>query len=170
MFAELHHLRIHTQKKHANVNESSIFKCETCGEIFTRNEELEHHKENCNDGFQETAKNECIYFRRGNCLKGDSCIYKHGIQISLAPECRNGNRCKYMLNNVCSFFHHGIGVQKPNQSSNQPRGVQWCNFQCNCLRLPNCPFVHSNQDFPKLPKSSKPPFWAKTVAEAWEEY
>ena len=173
-FAEVHHLRIQIQKKNANNNQKkdTVIKCEECGQIFTRREEFEHHKKNCDTGFQESNTKECIYFRRGHCLKRSYCRFKHGVQGTLAPKCRNGIHCRFLRSGVCSFFHPGIGVQKPEQeylTENQEEEV-WCKYSENCFKIPNSPFIHSNQDFPQLPKNNKPPLGARRVAKEWEDY
>ena len=63
----------------------------------------------------------------------------------------------------------GIGVQQPKSTSGniyEQQGRQWCNFSEDCTRVPNCPFLHSTQDFPALPKRNRPPFGARRMAEA----
>ena len=125
----------------------------------------------CDAGFQGNNSKECFYFIRGHCLKGDTCAFKHGNQRNYTPECRNGSHCRYLSSGICSFFHPGVGVQRPKPEYSQAKNGQgWCKYSENCFRIPNCPFIHSEEDFPQLPKTSKPPLGAERMANAWEEY
>ena len=118
----------------------------------------------------------CRYFMNGFCIKGEFCSFSHGIKSSV-PLCRNGQRCGYLANGVCSFFHPGVGVLRPrlnsqsgpryvekqtrsrNNQKTSPNGEQfqrWCRYMEDCSRVPNCPFSHHEQDFPPLSKNNPP--------------
>ena len=136
----------------------------------------------CNVGFQTENKKECFYYRKGSCLRGDSCRFQHNDQNyqPSVPECRNGRFCRYLSSGVCSFFHAGVGVQKPKQEYINPgeqvqegstiKSSSWCLFLEDCNRVPNCPYIHSNQDFPKLTKQNSPPILSRRTMNGWEDY
>ena len=130
----------------------------------------------CTTGFQTVSSKLCRYFANGFCSKGESCSFSHGIK-PYVPLCRNGQRCGYLANGVCGFFHPGVGVQKTrfnNQSehannnnqrmfhinqktsSNSEQFKRWCRSMEDCSRVPNCPFSHHEQDFPPLSKTNPP--------------
>ena len=116
-----------------------------------------------------------IHFSRGDCWRGDACRFSHKSQGNERkyPICRNGPWCKYLSSGICSFFHHGVGVQKPRsqESAHQSQERrQFCRFTEDCRRVPNCPYLHSEQDFPKLPKKNCPPIGARRIIQAWAEY
>ena len=170
-FQDMHHLRIHKEKKHI----ATCMTCERCGEIFKIRNEFETHRNTCDVGFKEVRNNkECYYFKKGSCFRGDTCTYKHEPQGPTIRECRNGTNCRYLRNGVCCFFHRGVGVQSPRsncfETTNIASDESWCKFNPNCNRIPNCPYLHSNQDFPKLPKIAKPPFWHQNIAQTWQDY
>ena len=56
----------------------------------------------------------CRYFRRGYCAKGTQCTFRHSESYQIyAPACNQGLRCRYLAQGRCSFFHPGVGIQKP---------------------------------------------------------
>ena len=137
----------------------------------------------CTIGFQRVNTQPCRYFANGYCVKGESCSFTH-IPYNQVPMCRNGQRCGYLANGVCSFFHHGVGVQRPrfnNQSvnsfqnngfstnqraqSNNEQPSRWCRWMEDCNRVPNCPFVHYDQDFPPMSKNNPPETQKKQAKE-----
>ena len=162
-------LRQHKTKKHANINVHTSSNCLYCGQIFTYDEDLKNHLENCDGGFSSVKSKECHYYNRGGCRRGDACRFTHIKQRDerIYPECRNGPRCRYMASGVCNFFHAGVGIQNPRhqedpqQSSSEQEGRKFCRFLEDCSRVPNCPFLHSEQDFPRLPRRA---------SQDWEEY
>ena len=174
-FQNVHHLRIHEEKNHIKLNQPTHITCDVCGQIFYRKNEFENHRNICANEFHEVSRNkECYFYNKGNCLKGDSCKFKHKQRQQRIPECKNGSDCRYLRRGVCSFFHRGMGVQKPKQNypenTNSAKSGTWCKFTANCAKVPNCPYLHSNQDFPKLPKVAKPPFWQQSTIQAWQDY
>ena len=185
IFKEAHQLRIHKKLKHYERNEFKCEKCnftsrdiyfirkhkeeghgmtniscDLCGEIFARKNDFEKHRNSCNQGYQKIMNKECFYFKKGRCLKRENCAFKHETKKSEIPECRNGISCKYLRNGICLFVHKDSRVQN---------NELWCKFSENCRRFSNCPYLHSEQDFPNLPKITKPPFWHQNVAQAWKE-
>ena len=66
-------------------------------------------------GFENVnASKICRYFRRGYCAKGSQCEFKHSQAYkNYAPACNQGPGCRFLSQNRCSFFHQGVGVQKP---------------------------------------------------------
>ena len=93
------------------------------------------------------------------------------------PACGNGISCEWLRKGACSFFHPRVGVQKPwanqdgrlkakNQGTSQPIRNQTkfrgqsdrlpCRFDGRCEKVPNCPFLHSLQDFPLLQGKRNP--------------
>ena len=77
---------------------------------------------------QDTSKLVCRYYRDGKCLKGDSCGYSHvgfvrkNVEVNKSSRptqksstCRHGVECSWLARGQCSFFHQGVGVQKPRQ-------------------------------------------------------
>ena len=113
---------------------------------------------------------ECYYYSRGQCWKGELCKFKHEEQRSIrrTPECFNGSGCRYLASGVCRFFHPRVGVQNPAEP--RPQRAGFCIYSEECRRVPNCPFVHSAEDFPELAKSPNPPIAARRIAKDWEEY
>ena len=163
-------LRVHVEKKHAT---GCPYQCENCEQMFRTQAILNNHLSECTEGFQYVKPPPCRHFVNGFCLKGDQCFFSHEVRPS-APLCRNGPRCPYLANGVCSFYHNGIGVQRPrfqNQSGfrnlnnrrmfssnlyNSEQYNKWCELMEDCDRVPNCPFSHYEQDFPKLRKNNPP--------------
>ena len=94
------------------------------------------------------------------------------------PECSNGPSCDWLARGCCSYFHPRVGVQKPwvkrdrqdsrsqnNFSSRQEKrsgpnadqnkaGKQsnrpTCKYDGRCDRIPNCPDMHYQEDFPQF--------------------
>ena len=81
------------------------------------------------------------------------------------PKCRNGAQCRQLANGVCAFYHGGARVHNWNQNFNHKysKSKSQCYYMEDCTRVPNCPFLHYEQDFPKLPKTGKPPINQKGV-------
>ena len=171
-FTAIHHLRIHSAKQHAHVNTSkqAEVNCEMCGFIITSMEQMVKHKELCRGGFQEVRNKVCKYFvSASGCWKGQQCRFSHPQtkQFQDTPACKNGNFCTFLAKGVCSFFHRGVGVQKPriqlpvNQTNQNPTLFQqetrgWCKYLEDCNKVPNCPFIHAKEDFPELSQTNHP--------------
>ena len=94
-------LRVHNEKKH--LSKQSSYQCENCDKVFPTQGQKNVHMNECTAGFETVKTSLCRYFMNGYCLKGSSCTFSHQLNSS-APYCRNG---------VCSFFHPGVGIQRP---------------------------------------------------------
>ena len=164
-------LRQHISKKHSHKGrqEQTRTNCELCGQMFANSNELKTHMETCDQGFIKESK-ECYYYNRGQCWKGESCKFTHNKSRSIrrTPQCYNGDSCRYLASGVCRFFHPKMGVQNPTEYTEE-RNV-FCKYFEDCRRVPNCPYSHSEQDFPELQKSHNPPLGARRIAKDWEEY
>jgi hypothetical protein len=182
-FASMHHLRQHVKSKHEqpNTNRNAKVTCEYCGLILNSQQEMKNHQSECNAAFQRVGNKICKYFVKGACFKGSFCKFDHpqGKQFRAAPECRNGIRCKYLLSGVCSFFHSGVGIQKPRYNpeidqenmQTEQNTTKWCRFLEDCNRVPNCAFSHYEEDFPKLGKMTNPPIGRINKGwNGWQDY
>ena len=114
----------------------------------------------------------CLYSHVGKQQENSSEITNNNT-TKRVPACGNGASCEWLLKGVCSFFHPRVGVQKPwagkdgrqkarsqdrrqgqsipNRNQAQPNrqlGRIPCRFDGRCEKIPNCPFLHSLQDFP----------------------
>ena len=149
-FNAVFQLRQHVDKKHGNKakQEQPKITCVDCGLILNNIEKMKQHMENCEKAFQAMPPKICRYYITRGCVKGDSCSFAHPEEDSQrkerVPECRNGMRCRYFANGVCSFYHRGYGVQKQNDQSRQyqessNQGRKTCNYMEDCNRVPNCP-------------------------------
>ena len=158
---------MHVKKQHgANIR----LTCANCGFMTDTREYLMDHIIEC-DNFEQPKQKECKHFLQGNCSKGNSCKFLHNFEkYSRSPRdrptCRNGNRCRYLANGICSFFHRGIGVQNPPQLQQTSRG--WCTFLEDCYNVPNCQFIHYEEDFPKLSQTNSPPI--RRMESWWQDY
>ena len=182
-FASLHHLRQHVKSKHEEPNANNRnckVTCQYCGLIMNSRQEMENHQRECNTAFQNVRNKICKYFVKGACFKGSLCKFDHPHekQYRAAPECRNGIQCRYLLSGACSFFHRGVGVQRPrynqehdqeNMQTEQTR--KWCRYLEDCNRVPNCDFSHYEEDFPKLNKMTNPPIGGINKGwKGWQDY
>ena len=97
----------------------------------TRKHMREEHME-----INTRSREVCRHYRRGNCLKGDSCTFSHvGAQILFQHEinstqtttrrCWNKEKCVWLQRGGCHFFHEGVRVQAARPTPPQgslPRG------------------------------------------------
>ena len=98
--------------------------CPECGEIFESKRAVKIHRDDRHVYEPVRSRVVCKHWRKGHCLKGDSCGFSHvGHQQSSesrntrkettkVPECSNGPSCEWMAKGNCSYFHPRIGVQK----------------------------------------------------------
>ena len=112
------------------------WKCNSCQEIFNGKEHLTKHKCPEHSNFQEVSMPVCRYWRQGRCREGEGCKFAHpqqqqqqrqgGGQQSreFTPACVRGDRCGYLANGCCNFFHRGVGVQQPRRGGREGRGGQ----------------------------------------------
>ena len=177
-FTSQHHLRQHLNTKHVMQTPSKEMRlfCEFCGLITNNQEDLINHKATCNAGYQQVGNKVCKYFDNGGCFRGNSCRFSHPKEKQQStPHCKNGFSCRFLANSCCFFFHRGVGVQKQrNQEVYQKRqnvnaSKPWCKYLEDCSRVPNCPFLHAEEDFPELPKTNPPPIRSETQGW-WEDY
>ena len=131
------------------------------------------HQEQINDNSRlPKCKNgaQCRYLAGGVCVfshwgaggqrrnqKNNHFVNKPNYNKFRKPTCRNGAQCRHLANGVCAFYHGGDRVHNWNQKFNHIFNKSQCYYLEDCTRAPNCPFVHYEQDFPKLPKTGKPP-------------
>ena len=161
MFRTVHTLRIHFQRKHTR----DLFGCDKCEKTFNTNSEQQDHVAEYHSGFTSIKTKLCRYFSKGNCWKGNSCLFIHEIEKIRAQICRNGPECFYFSNGVCRFGHDETNGKRTNrEEENRSRNTnRWCRYQEDCNRVPRCPFSHYDLDFPPLPKRTPP-------EEDWLEY
>ena len=137
-------------KKHKCQPTKKTIACTTCERIFKTIPEMKKHKANEHRA-QEKSMIICRFYRQGNCLNGDSCQFSHAgfvrnnCQTSPTSKstpksstCRHGDNCAWLAKGTCSFYHRGVGVQKPHQQNkHSPKHQQ--NDHPNPLRCPRGP-------------------------------
>ena len=137
-------------------SDTSTDACFKCGELFHERELLNAHIKQCHDSFN-TNRKECRYFRRGNCSKGDNCLFVH--RRSRPMHCKNGVSCTYYARGKCNFYHEYESRDRNShyvQFQGDQRGVRFCRFAHDCWRKPNCLFLHYDVDFPELTRRRTP--------------
>ena len=114
-------MRRHRERCH----EEQKFDCPECGEMYNNALEVKRHYDAEHKMEPVRYKEVCKHWRRGHCKKGDQCDYSHvGYQKSMdsrttrdtnmkVPACKHGSSCDWMKKGICSYFHRGIGVQRP---------------------------------------------------------
>ena len=114
-------MKRHRKKCH----EEEAFDCPECGQMHDSAMEVKRHYDSEHKLQPVRNKEVCKHWRRGHCKKGDQCDYSHvGYQKSResrttsepnmkVPACKNGSSCDWMKKGICSYFHRGIGVQRP---------------------------------------------------------
>ena len=114
-------LRRHKPACHGNKE----FDCPDCGMIFSSNNVMKKHQDDEHKMEPVRSREVCYHWRRGNCLKGNSCRFSHVGRQNHArpitkttantrvPLCKNGASCDWLAKGSCSYFHPRIGVQKP---------------------------------------------------------
>ena len=156
VFANPHSLKQHNTSKHNSSSKlplghpdqakeknnsepkSAHIACVQCGKRFSCGREIdehmrEHRDEAVNGEFEEYKNNRiCRYFRRGTCTRGQQCRFSHNIENQtrqFTPRCTKGESCFFLQQNRCSFFHPGVGVQRPRTepgaSTNPNQGFQF---------------------------------------------
>ena len=131
----------------------TISKCPSCKENFPKGALKKHIKKGkCSPNTtnkirkhitdshidEERSKTVCHHWRRGQCFRGDSCMFAHvGFQqqpsgkqfttkstnvleknVNSKKSCHNGSTCIYLARNMCNYSH---------QEQYQPRQVQGVN-------------------------------------------
>ena len=109
----------HNPTCHGNDTE---YKCPECGEIFNSSNGLEDHQDQQHEMETVRFREVCFHWRRGSCLKGNSCRFSHvGLQNKAGSNqantkvahCKNGASCEWLASKSCSFFYPCIGGQRP---------------------------------------------------------
>ena len=166
IYKTMQELTNHIKNIHTYTN---INKCGLCEYRAKNAQELKKHIEEYHEGFQQPLKNVCKYFLAGQCIKGSSCRFAHPYEkvygnSQRKQACRNGSNCVYLYKGTCRFFHRGTRAQNPGYEQRyngniHQSGRGWCRYLEDCYRVPNCPFKHYEEDFPKLPSKNNPPIW-----------
>ena len=167
-FVAQHQLRQHVSKKHTrNSHNNQLIHCQKCGQIFESNNELAKHSKECIEDFVDNNRKECKFFKRGNCLKGNSCRFAHTKKESSNQRmCRNGNTCAYFMRGQCKFIHEKTLPQNPHMNSNT--NSRQCRYKEECFRLFNCQFAHSQQDFYNFARRNSPPMWQRNHQSSFQ--
>ena len=113
--------------------------CVQCDKRFSTGAKIEKHMKehtgsnHSNSEFESPIKEKIRrYFKNGFCMKGEQCIYKHQrMSANFTPACNRGPGCSFLLQNRCSFFHPGVGVQMPRDK--EDKNKQEYRFRENCL-------------------------------------
>ena len=148
-------IKNHQAKEHTD----NVYACDECGLRGKSAKEIRNHQaKNHKEEMSQISKEVCKHWRRGNCLKGNRCLYSHvGYQQSnpststsktntsnWSPACRHGEDCSWLAKGSCRFFHKGTGVQKPVQfkQQNQSKDSRLCKFNERCTNT-MCRFKHT---------------------------
>ena len=98
--------------------------CPECGEIYKSNVAMKKHYDTNHKWENANAREVCKWWRMGRC-NNINCKYAHvgnqqrkssefkNTKETKAAEYKNGNRCEWLDKGKCSFFHKGVGIQKP---------------------------------------------------------
>ena len=148
-------IKNHQAKEH----KEDVYACDECGHKGKSAKEIRNHqtREHSKE-MPQISKEVCKHWRRGNCLKGNQCLFSHvGYQQSNSSTststtntsnwtqaCRHGDSCSWLMKGDCRFFHKGIGVQKPAQSlkPKQSKESKLCKFKEKCTNT-MCRFKHT---------------------------
>ena len=168
-FTAQYQLGQHLTQKHGEKAEQpqAMLSCVQCGFRVNTVMQMNDHLNICESNFKTIPPKICRFFVNGGCVKGNTCTFSHPENVgnkSYVPECRNGMRCRYLATGVCSFFHRGVGVQQRNRSQERA----YCLNMEDCRRVPNCPYIHLDSDFPNLSKNHSPPI--ARAASVWQMY
>ena len=166
-------LEKHVKSVHAK---NIIPVCTKCGEAGKTREYINKHMKLCGNNadvqiVKEKSRVMCNHWRRGNCTMGSECNFSHvGYQASSSSKdkvtntaripCRNGHSCSFLARGRCRFQHHMGGkhqgdqqeTRRPSSQGRQQSERARCRFGARCDRVINCPYIHSLEDFPMLPK------------------
>ena len=173
-FQKKEQLLNHAMKEHVII---CIFK--TCGLIVDTEVEMINHldKEHLVNASGEdiesnknTQQKECRHFKKGKCVKGNQCKFKHikgnykcekceytantteGLTTHIKTKhegnneknnsvlCRNGDKCIHKARNKCRFFH------EENRKQNGKQSNQICTRGDNCVfkKRGNCFYYHED--------------------------
>ena len=149
-------------------HEKEMFDCPECGQMCHTAIDVKKHYDAQHKMEQARSKQVCKHWRRGHCLKGDHCNYAHvGHQnprdsITIrentmrVPACRHGSDCDWLKRGTCSYFHTGVGVQKPWNNRDSGHGQeerQPSRNQNNPVRQTERPSYRSDERSERSPNS-----------------
>ena len=125
-------------KRHINeCHKKEVHKCKECGMLANTSADIKNHMNKEHHVSNEKSREVCYHYRNGFCFRGESCRFSHvGNQRKITsestsnkstsnnwtPACNKGDGCQWLARGACSFFHKGVGVQKPRQGTNQTSG------------------------------------------------
>ena len=122
-------------RRHKEIcHEKDMFDCPECGQMCDTAVDVKRHYDAQHKMEQVRYKEVCKHWRRGHCFKGDQCLYAHvGHQNSRdisttkenstrVPACKHGASCDWLKRGTCSYFHRGVGIQRPWISNSRERG------------------------------------------------
>ena len=124
---------------------------------------MKEHVQNSNaqkEFVMSSQEKTCRYFRRGLCLKGDLCPFRHqNTDANFTPACSRGQGCTFFMQNRCNFYHPGVGVQAPkSQQRAGYDGIQReCRYKDDCWNIMTCSFLHPQQGFQFVRNMNRPP-------------
>ena len=177
-FESEHSVKQHMQSKHKSASSfpvghpqryaralppSQNIACTKCNKRFATGNQIEDHmtEHDKESEFKNPRDDKiCRYFRKGRCLKGDMCHFKH----QTPPVCNKGPNCVFFAQNRCRFYHPG-GSNNNNKSMKQRE----CKFKINCWNITTCSYFHPQQDFQFLRKSNRPPQYVQNM-DVWRDY
>ena len=171
-------------KRHGDSCKGSteVWACPECGfRARTSNDIKKHQNEKHNK--VEVSREVCKHWRNGNCFRGDRCGFSHvGTQRKQTPPsttrpttsiaktaaCRHGDSCSWLERGVCSYFHKGVGVQKPSSHTAHGKNTygqssqtgKLCHHNEKCNRRATCPYKHtskSSEGFHSQRRQQQPP-------------
>ena len=162
--------------------QNNVYACSMCAHRGSSIQEVKKHQADTHsDEVIEVSKEVCKHWRKGNCFKGNNCLYSHvGYQQkvnsndtpkqntnSWTPVCRHGEGCSWLSRGNCRYFHKGVGVQKPAsgksiirpslpQGRQDSRKQKMCHFDRKCTNT-MCQFKHSSdKGFPQQRGQNRP--------------
>ena len=133
----------HTGERIQRGTESEYtIKCTMCDFMAKSNIQIQKHmKVRHEEDFE--INQECRYWRRGNCVRGQQCKFLHGER----PACRHGLQCRFWPN--CFFSHQNV---KPCrfQEYCQNNACTFAHFLGARINMQPPPHLNSYQEFPPL--------------------
>ena len=176
-------IKKHQNEKHNEVEVSrEVWACPDCGFRARSSNDIKKHQ-NDKHNEVEVSREVCKHWRNGNCFRADRCKFSHvGVQrkqtspsttgSSTANKrtaaCRHGDKCSWFERGICSYFHKGVGFQKPaaqmqhgiisNEQGSQAGKL--CHYNNKCNRRSTCPHRHtspSNENFQSQRRHHQPP-------------
>ena len=168
-FATSQALRVHIKKSHFS-HQRTV--CTKCDEIL-KTQDVRNHMDMCGKSIvsiertQERSMEVCRHWRRGRCDRGSRCNFSHvGHQDAPRQErqstksastvCRNGPSCVFLARGSCMFKHNEDKehqTSRPSQERRQVAPRAQCKWGGDCTKVPNCPHLHSVQDFPQYSRN-----------------